>query len=167
MAAGLMQPAYGRITWGGQDINLSRETHRARVIYTGHLDATKASLTVSENLTFWTAFNPPTNVPTQTAINSALDRLDLTSLADVPVRLLSAGERRRTNLARLAINPAPLWLLDEPTSSLDEAGINNFTGLMTEHLARGGIALIATHTDLEIGDFPSLSLRKINNQDLA
>lgn len=167
MLAGLIQPTSGQITWNDQDIKLNREDHRARVIYTGHLDATKAALTVSENLTFWAAFNRPNDIPIQKTIDTALERLHLTPLSDVPVRLLSAGERRRTNLARLVINPAPLWLLDEPTSSLDETGIANFTDLIIEHLARGGITFIATHMDMEVGEFPSLGLGKINFPDLT
>src|SRR5690242_9239064 len=111
LMAGLLAPVQGAIAWSGTPIAKDREAHRARLRYLGHLDAVKTHLTVAENLGFWAAYwdlAPGAVVP-------ALARLGIAHLADAPARQLSAGQRRRSALARLALGTAPLWLLDEPS----------------------------------------------------
>lgn len=109
----------------------------------GHLDAVKPALTVTENLSFWAGlFGGPADV------TPALEALDLARLALRPAGTLSAGQKRRLGLARLAVIRRALWLLDEPTVSLDAASVACFGDLVRAHLATGGAAIIATHIDL-------------------
>lgn len=153
LACGLLKPAAGRLTWSDADVRNDAHAHRTRLNYVGHLDAVKAALTVAENVAFWAAFAGNT-----AGVAAALERLDLGALADIPARLLSAGQRRRVNLARLAAAPAPLWLLDEPAVSLDEASAASLGQLMADHRARGGIIVAATHAELRLPDAAVLEL---------
>ena len=113
-----------------------------RVAYAAHADGLKATLTVAENLAFWARLFG------QTDIAPALDAFDLTALADRAAQTLSAGQKRRLGLARLLVTGRPLWVLDEPTVSLDAEMTARFAAVVADHLARGGAALIATHIDL-------------------
>ncbi len=153
LACGLLKPAAGRLTWGDADVRNDAHAHRTRLNYVGHLDAVKAALTVAENVAFWAAFAGNT-----VGVAAALERLDLGALANIPARLLSAGQCRRVNLARLAAAPAPLWLLDEPAVSLDEASVASLGQLMADHSARGGIIVAATHAELGLPDAAVLEL---------
>ena len=110
--AGLVRIAAGRLTLdgGGPDAPLAEQAH-----YLGHQDALKPSLTVGENLQFWTEFYGGSG----NAVEPALDAVDLSLLAGLPAAYLSAGQRRRLSIARLVAVPRPIWLLDEPTSALD------------------------------------------------
>ena len=141
--AGLLPAAEGTITWNGADVARDREGHRARLAYLGHEDALKASLTARENLQFWAGFTGGHTEP-------ALKAFGLLPLADRPARVLSAGQKRRLALSRLALNDNPLWLLDEPVTALDAEARAAFIALLTRHLAAGGLAVIATHEPLAI-----------------
>lgn len=141
--AGLMPPSAGRVAWDGADIAGQAEAHRARLCLVGHQDAVKAGLSVAENLRFWAGLGGGD-------IAAALAALSLTPLAERPARFLSAGQKRRLALSRLALRPAQLWLLDEPTNALDAASRQAFLVLLREHLARGGIAVIATHEEIGV-----------------
>ena len=112
------------------------------VAYAGHADGIKAVLTVQENLEFWA------RVYGQTGIDAALTALDLAALADRRAADLSAGQKRRLGLARLLVTGRAVWLLDEPTVSLDAASVQLFGQVLKAHQAAGGAALIATHIDL-------------------
>ncbi|MEO0389331.1 MAG: heme ABC exporter ATP-binding protein CcmA [Pseudomonadota bacterium] len=129
--AGLQPPLAGQID-GVED----------RIAYAGHDDGIKYGLTVAENLTFWA------QVFGQSGIASALDAFALHSLADRRAGDLSAGQKRRLGLARLLVTGRPIWVLDEPTVSLDAAATQMFAAAVQGHLAAGGSALIATHIDL-------------------
>lgn len=110
--------------------------------YGAHADGIKATLSVAENLRFWAAvFGTGDIAP-------ALSAMNLGSLADRPAQNLSAGQKRRLGLARLLVTGRPVWMLDEPTVSLDVASVALFGEVVAAHLARGGAALIATHIDL-------------------
>ena len=111
------------------------------VAYGGHADAVKATLTVAENLGFWA------RVYGTGSAEAALAALDLQGLAGRVARDLSAGQRRRLGLARLLVTGRRLWLLDEPTVSLDTAMVALFAGVMRAHLAAGGAVLLASHGD--------------------
>ena len=143
--AGLLPPAEGAIRWNGADVAREREAHRARLCYLGHQDALKAGLTAIENLRFWARF-----AAHGADAEAALRAFGLTRLADRPARVLSAGQKRRLALARLALSEAPLWLLDEPVTALDADARTAFMALLTRHLANGGVAMIATHEPLAI-----------------
>jgi heme exporter protein A len=141
--AGLMLPAAGHIAWDGLDIAKSADAHRARLSFVGHQDAVKPGLTTAENLAFWA------NMSGGDA-HAGLGTFKLTSLADRPARFLSAGQRRRLALSRLALRYKALWLLDEPTTALDADSRAALLGLLKQHLERGGIAVIATHEELGV-----------------
>ena len=154
LMAGLLTPIEGMVAWGGAPIGEDREAHRARLRYLGHLDAVKSHLTVAENLCFWTEYwgiAPGT-------VGPALQRLGIPHLAEAPARQLSAGQRRRTALARLALGPAPLWLLDEPSAALDTDGIERLVGLIAEARAGGGIVVFSSHDTLPVPGLKQLAL---------
>lgn len=121
------------------------------IAYAAHSDGLKASLTVTENLQFWADVFGTSN------IEEALERFDLKALSDRPAHALSAGQKRRLGLARLLVTGRPIWVLDEPTVSLDQASVAQFAENVKAHLATGGMALLATHIDLGL-DAPTLDV---------
>jgi heme exporter protein A len=153
LIAGLVPLAEGRLTWDGLAVADDPDAHRARLAYAGHLDALKPAMTLAENLGFWARL-----AGAEGAIDAALERFDLADLADLPARFLSAGQRRRLGLARLALDARPLWLLDEPSVSLDAASVARLAALVAEHRARGGMVLAASHVDLGLDGASVLDL---------
>jgi heme exporter protein A len=121
----------------------------------GHTNAVKTTLTVAENLVFWQAFLGGTG-----GIETALKAFALEALQDYPAAYLSAGQKRRTGLARLLTARRPLWLLDEPTASLDAASSALVSAAINEHLASGGIGVIATHLPLDLKNSRELKLKR-------
>jgi heme exporter protein A len=136
--AGLVRLSAGQLKLDGAEAEASigEQAH-----YLGHQDAVKPSLTVGENLHFWAAFSGSG----QPNIAPALEAVDLDALADLPAAYLSAGQRRRLSIARLVAVKRPLWLLDEPTSSLDAPSQKKLADLMRGHLASGGMIVAAAH----------------------
>ncbi|MBP9184766.1 MAG: heme ABC exporter ATP-binding protein CcmA [Fuscovulum sp.] len=120
--------------------------------YASHADGLKATLTVRENLAFWAS------VYGTGAVDAALEGMNLRALADRRAANLSAGQKRRLGLARLLVTGRPIWVLDEPTVSLDVASVALFAGVVRAHLAAGGAALIATHIDLGLDEAEVLDL---------
>ncbi len=112
--------------------------------YAGHQDALKHTLTAAENLRFWASLYGTRDV------QGALEQFELTDLEDRPAGQLSAGQKRRLGLARLLVSGRRLWLLDEPTVSLDQDAVAMFGRVVEAHLAAGGAAVMATHIDLGI-----------------
>ncbi len=147
--AGLGRAEVGTLRWNGEDALSDRTTHATRVAYLGHQDAVKPGLTVAENLAFWGT--PP-------EIETALARLNLARLAPLPARMLSAGQKRRLALARLALATAPIWLLDEPTLGLDTASVAALGTMLADHRATGGVVLAATHLPLPLPGAETLRL---------
>lgn len=144
--AGLLKPIRGGLSWDGVPVPDEPDAHRAHIRYVGHLDAVKPVLTAAENLAFWAALGGAAD-PAANA-HRALERLGVPHIAGVPGRYLSAGQKRRLNLARLLAAPATLWLLDEPTVALDRAAIALFEALIAAHRAAGGMVVLSTHTDI-------------------
>ncbi len=143
LLAGLIPAAEGRLLWDGQDALADRVAHARRLRYLGHGDALKPSFTAAENLGFYARIWGGEVAP-------ALAALGLADLADLPARVLSSGQKRRLALARLALAPAALWLLDEPTVGLDAASVERLAGLFEAHRARGGMVMAATHLPLPL-----------------
>jgi heme exporter protein A len=151
LLAGLVRPAAGRLLWNGADALSDIAGHGRRVAYLGHQDAVKPGLTVAENLRFAaTVSGRP--------IIAALEAVGLEALADLPARMLSAGQKRRLALSRLLLSVARLWLLDEPTLGLDTASIERFGGLLARHRESGGMVVAATHVPLPLPDAAGLRL---------
>jgi heme exporter protein A len=150
LVAGLVRAEAGELRWNGADALADLPEHAARVGYLGHLDAVKPGLTVAENLSVWGV---------RARVAAALDAVALTALADLPAKMLSAGQRRRLALARLALRPeAKIWLLDEPTLGLDVASVARFGTMLAGHRAAGGVVLAATHLPLPLPGAVELSL---------
>jgi len=143
LIAGLWIPSAGSIELeGGEaELTLPEQAH-----YLGHRDALKPALSVAENLRFWRDFLGGE----ATDAGESLAAVGLDHAADLPAAFLSAGQRRRLSLARLLAVKRPIWLLDEPATALDVSGQSLFTGLMRDHLARGGLIIAATHGPLGI-----------------
>lgn len=148
LAAGLLRPAAGTLTWDGKAVHDDPDAHRDRLHYVGHLDAIKPVFTVAENIRFWAGLRRSDGL--DTAVAEALETFGIGHLADIPGRLLSAGQKRRANLARIVAAPAPLWLLDEPTNSLDAATTAVVRDLIVRHCDGGGVVMLATHVPLNI-----------------
>ena len=149
LMAGLSSPAAGKISWDRTDIAKDRQTHATRLHYVGHATGAKAALTAGEDLAFWSAFRLQDHGPAQ---QRALEQFGLGSRTSFPVRFLSSGQKRRLALARLVAAPAPLWLLDEPTVGLDSEGQAALEAAIADHRAAGGIAVIASHTAIALGE---------------
>jgi heme exporter protein A len=146
LMAGLARPDDGAIAWDGAPIRDDPEAHAARLSYVGHLDAVKPSLTVRENLAQWGG----------AAVDAAIERFGLA--AALPARLLSAGQKRRCALARLIARPATLWLLDEPTVSLDRDSVANLMTVIAHHRAEGGMCAISTNVELALPGAETLDM---------
>lgn len=143
--AGFLLPAAGRISLesAGEERDLPEQVH-----YLGHRDGLRAALTATENLAFAARLLGDAGL----SPSEALGRVGLTRIADLPVGVLSAGQRRRVALARLLVARRPVWLLDEPTSALDTAAQATVAGLIRDHAAQGGLVVAATHLDLGVRD---------------
>lgn len=139
--AGLQPPLAGQIS-------MPPET----MAYAAHSDGLKATLTVRENLAFWAA------IYATDTVDRALERMNLRALEHRAAMSLSAGQKRRLGLARLLVSGRPVWVLDEPTVSLDAASVALFAEAVRAHLAAGGAALMATHIDLGLTEAEGLDL---------
>ena len=139
-----LQPSLNGTVAGAQD----------QIAYAAHSDGLKAMLSVTENLTFWA------EVFGQSDISNALKAFELENLSDRLAGTLSAGQKRRLGLARLLVTGRPIWVLDEPTVSLDTASVAMFAAAVEAHLNGGGMALIATHIELGIEQANVLDVKR-------
>jgi len=152
--AGLIPVAGGDARLGKVSLAASQQGFQEQVVYAGHLDAVKPALSIGENLMLWAGIHG--NDAARASM--ALARFGLHAIAARPAAQCSAGQRRRLGLARLLVADRPLWLLDEPTVSLDADASALVADLVREHTAAGGMALIATHVPLGLGDIPTLEM---------
>jgi heme exporter protein A len=148
---GLVRIAEGQLMLEGGDpeLSLAEQAH-----YLGHQDALKPALSVAENLRFWSGFFGAKQAET----GPALEAVGLDALADLPAAYLSAGQRRRLSIARLLAVKRPIWLLDEPMTTLDAGAQERLSGFMRGHLAEGGLILAATHGALGMTPTAELQL---------
>jgi heme exporter protein A len=140
--AGLLAPNAGaiRLEDGEAERSVGEQCH-----YVGHLNAVKSSLTVEENAAFWCRF---LDEGARARTDRALSAFGLAHLGDIPAGYLSAGQKRRLGLARVLLAERPIWLLDEPTVSLDTAAQEMLRVAVDRHMAAGGLVVAATHAPL-------------------
>lgn len=152
--AGLVRLTAGELSFEGGDgeLTIAEQAH-----YLGHQDALKPSLSVGENLRFWAGFFGQKSI----AVEGPLEAVGLDALTDLPAAYLSAGQRRRLSIARLLAVKRPIWLLDEPMSTLDSAAQQRLAGFMRTHLAEGGLILAATHGPLGVEASRELRLGEV------
>jgi heme exporter protein A len=147
VVSGLLRPEQGSVTWLGQSITASRTEYQAALAYASHEPALKSDLTAIENLRFAVGLKRRVTAKELLAV---LDRTGVAACAELPARVLSAGQRRRVSLARVLAMDASVWLLDEPYANLDAAGSDLVSELLQAHVEQGGLALVVAHRDLAL-----------------
>jgi heme exporter protein A len=147
VVSGLLRPEQGSVSWLGQPITASRDQYQAVLAYASHEPALKGDLTAIENLRFSVGLKR--RVSTE-ELHGALGRTGVAACADLPVRVLSAGQRRRVAMARVLAMNATVWLLDEPFTNLDASGTELMSGLLQAHVDGGGLALVVAHHELAL-----------------
>ncbi|MEN9373367.1 MAG: hypothetical protein RIR79_919 [Pseudomonadota bacterium] len=151
LLAGLSVPAQGEIHWNNIPITEDASNYRKNLLYFGHQSALKEDLTALENLTFASAIDGVIRHEEMALMAlQALYRLGLKGREDLPVRVLSAGQKRRVMLARLLTRKAALWILDEPFTALDVGAVDLLAKLITEHIDHGGMAILTSHQTMPI-----------------
>ena len=145
VASGLLRPEQGRVTWLGRAISDVRSDYQRALAYASHEPALKGDLTALENLRFMVGLKRRASAA---ELTGCLQRTGVAGCADLPVRVLSAGQRRRVAMARVLGVRALLWLLDEPFTNLDAGGSETFAALIAEHVSEGGMAVVVAHHEL-------------------
>ncbi len=145
LIAGLMQPTAGKVLINGSDLEDQRGELARSLLWIGHAAGIKGLLTAEENLTWLCALHQPAS---RGAVWQALDSVGLRGFEDVPCHTLSAGQQRRVGLARLYLSPPPLWILDEPFTALDKAGVAQLEEHLAAHCEQGGMVVLTTHHSL-------------------
>ena len=157
--AGVSRDYQGEIQWLGQAIDQVAWEFASELLYLGHLPGVKKSLTPLENLRWYAALQGGVN---DAQLLLALARVNLAGYEDTPSYQLSAGQLRRVALARLGFSKARVWILDEPFTALDKAGVAQLEKQISSHAEAGGLVLVTSHQDIL---FPQL--RILNLQDFA
>jgi heme exporter protein A len=161
LLAGLSHPEAGQVTWDGEPISrIAQDYHRA-LLFLGHHAAVKEELTGAENLQLSAQLDG--GEIDRAEVDHALGRFGLKGREDLPVRVLSAGQKRRVLLARLMTRKAKLWVLDEPFTALDARAVEMLGNLAREHLAQGGMAVITSHQAVPIDGGKALELSSSSN----
>jgi heme exporter protein A len=145
---GLATPAAGEVRWQGENIRALGEEYFGSVTYLAHQNAVKDELSAMENLRIASAVAGRTLEKSEAS--EVLNRVGLNQQQNLPARALSAGQRRRLAMTRLLTAKATLWILDEVLTSLDDSAINLSREFISEHLKNGGMAIVATHQDLNL-----------------
>jgi heme exporter protein A len=149
IVCGLSPPAAGEVRWRGEGVRRLREDYWKELVYVAHSNALKSDLTAQENLRIGSAIAGVAATPAETL--EALEAFGVLGCAQLPVRVLSQGQRRRVGLAKLALSRSrPLWVLDEPFTALDAAAVHRLEGLISEHVAGGGCVMLTTHQEVAI-----------------
>lgn len=152
--AGLLPITSGRILWRGVEVAQRRGNYNQQQLFIGHQTPVKSALSVRENLLWLSQLK----TCVKSTVNQALDKVGLYGYEDTVCSALSAGQRRRVLLAQLYLSNAPLWILDEPFTAIDRAGVEALEALLQEHSARGGIAIITSHQRLTLNNLITLNL---------
>jgi len=147
VVSGLLHPEQGSVSWLGRSITTYRTEYQAALAYASHEPALKGDLTALENLRFAVGLKRRV---TADELLAALNRSGVGACADLPARVLSAGQRRRVAMARVLAMQASVWLLDEPYTNLDASGADLLSGLLQAHVDEGGLALVVAHHELKL-----------------
>jgi heme exporter protein A len=147
VVSGLLRPEKGSVAWQGRSIAATAAEYQAALAYASHEPALKSDLTALENLRFTVGLKRRV---TAAELRSSLERTGVGTCANLPARVLSAGQRRRVAMARVLAFQADLWLLDEPYTNLDGSGSSLLSALLAEHVGQGGVALVVAHHDLNV-----------------
>jgi len=158
--AGLSTHFEGELYWRGLPLDEAVDDFRRHLLYFGHQPGVKAMLSPEENLRWYAAMHPAIQAD---RMSQALEAVGLSGYEDVPCHSLSAGQHRRVSLARLYMTDAPVWVLDEPFTAIDKAGVARLEGLIRQHAEQGGSVILTTHHELHIGSH----MRRINLDQLA
>jgi heme exporter protein A len=148
MLCGLAAPAHGEIRWGGTEIRSLGGAYYGAMTYLGHLSGVKGDLTALENLRISSMLGGAEI--DENKAHDALQKMGLGGRELLPAKVLSQGQRRRVNLARLLVCDTVLWILDEPLTALDAAAVKLMQGVMERHLEKGGMIVMTTHQEIEI-----------------
>jgi heme exporter protein A len=146
IVCGLLRPESGVVQWRGATVAAARSEFQQALAYASHEPALKGDLSALENLRFLVGLRRRV---TRDELLASLQRAGVAECADLPARVLSAGQRRRVAMARVLACAAPLWLLDEPYTNLDTAGSRLLSALLEEHVAAGGLAVVVAHHALD------------------
>ena len=157
--AGLLPLAKGQISLFDENGKQFENPVREYCHFLGHENGMKPTLTVRENLDFWQQFMGEELLP----VEEALEEVGLTHAIDNPYYYLSAGQKRRVAIARLLVSDRPIWILDEPTVSLDTASVEALAGVVSKHVADGGMVIAATHIPLGIDFTTTIQLNPGGN----
>ena len=145
---GLFTPESGKILWQGEETRSLGETFFSEVLYLGHHNSLKLDLTGIENLHFTLAIDGiKTN---ENQLLDALEQIGLAGYEDLPVRVLSQGQKRRVALARLLLTQSPLWILDEPFTALDVTAVDQLQSTIADHVTNGGMVVLTTHQEVAL-----------------
>lgn len=145
--AGLIEFEDGDVMWDGKPVRENRHSFYGSLVWMQHRVGFKADLTLVENLRFESHLRAQSGAD----LGDVLERLDISRLKRLPLRSLSAGQQRRVALARMLLADVPLWLMDEPFTNLDREGRALVMDLVTEHLGKDRMCIMAAHQDVEIG----------------
>ena len=156
LLTGLSKPESGEILWKQQAIHVESVQYHRDLLFLGHRDALKDDLTALENIQMYAAIDDV--FLSQEQALSSLWRFGLRGREYLPVSCLSAGQKRRVLMARMATRQAKLWILDEPFNALDVNAIHALQDLITEHLGRGGLAVLTSHQNIDIPNMKVLEL---------
>ncbi len=152
--AGIIKPSVGKVLWGGADVSDFYDDFSGDLQFIGHKNFLKQNLTIRQNLSFYTKL-----ADSEMALAAALSFFKLTEFADQQVKRFSAGWQKKIMLAKLLACPATIWLLDEPSSSLDQASKERLHGLIKSRAKENGLVILTTHDEMFYDLGPNLDLR--------
>ena len=157
MLCGLLTPEAGAVFWDSNKIKENAEDYLSNLTYLGHLNGLKDDLTALENL--YMSAQLAGNLVDKEGALAALAAIGIARCANLPVRVLSQGQKRRVALARLWLVKSKLWILDEPFAALDVSSVEGLAARLGQHLSNGGMAILTTHQDVQVNAVTTQTLR--------